>query len=38
MGFHFENWSSDGLSNFEKAISKIKIHWIKELLIPLEIS
>jgi len=27
---HFENWSPNRLLNFQKAISRAKIHWIKE--------
>jgi len=35
---HFENWSSDGLSNLQRAIAKVKTHWIEEFPISMEIS
>jgi hypothetical protein len=33
---HFGSWNPDGLSNFQKAIARIKIHWIETLLISLK--
>jgi hypothetical protein len=38
MSSHFGSWSPDGLSNIQKAIGEVKIHWIKEFLISLKIS
>jgi hypothetical protein len=38
LSFHFGSWSPNGLSNFQKAITGVKIHWIKKFLIPLKIS
>jgi len=35
---HFWNWSPNGLLNFQRAISKVKTHWIKKFLISLKIS
>jgi hypothetical protein len=34
---HFGSWSSDGVSNLQKTIARIKTHRIKKFLISLEI-
>ncbi len=33
---HFESWNLNGFSNFQKAITKPKTHWIEEFFISLE--
>jgi len=38
VSFHFGKWSLDGLSNLQKAITKVKTHWIEKFLILLKIS
>jgi hypothetical protein len=34
---HLESWSLDGLSNLQRAIARVKTHWIEEFLISLKI-
>jgi hypothetical protein len=34
---HLGSWSLDGLSNLQRAIARVKIHWIEEFFISLEI-
>jgi hypothetical protein len=36
MNSHFENWSFDGLLNIQKAIARVKTHWIEKFIISLE--
>jgi hypothetical protein len=36
MNSHFGSWSPNGLSNFQKAIARVKTHWIEEFFISLE--
>jgi hypothetical protein len=36
MSSHFASWSPNGLPNFQKAITRVKIHWIEEFFISLE--
>jgi hypothetical protein len=36
--FHFGNWSPSGLSNFQRAISRVKTQWLEEFFISLESS
>jgi hypothetical protein len=38
VGSNIGNWSLNGLSNFQRTISRVKYHWIKKFLIPLKIS
>jgi hypothetical protein len=38
MNSHFGSWRPNGLSNLERAIIGVKIHWTKELLISLKSS
>jgi len=33
---HFGSWSLDGLSNLQRAIAGVKIHWIEEVFILVE--
>jgi hypothetical protein len=35
---HFGSWSPDGFSNLQKAISRIKTHWIEKFFISLKSS
>ncbi len=35
---HFGNWNPNGFSNFQKAIARVKTHWIEDFLISLESS
>jgi hypothetical protein len=35
---HFGNWSLYEVSNVQREISRVKIHWIKKFLIPLKSS
>jgi hypothetical protein len=35
---HFGSWSIDGLSNFQRTITRVKIHWIYDFFISLESS
>jgi hypothetical protein len=37
MGSHFGSLNPDGLPNFQKAIAGVKIHYIEDILILLEI-
>jgi len=36
MSSHFGSWIPEGLSNFQKAITGVKTHWIEEFFISLE--
>jgi hypothetical protein len=36
MSSHFGSWSFDGFLNLQKAIARVKTHWIEEFLISLE--
>jgi hypothetical protein len=36
LNSHFESWNPYRVPNFQRSISKVKIHWIKEFFIPLE--
>jgi hypothetical protein len=38
MNSHFGSWSPTGLLNLQRAITKVKTHWIEEFFIPLKIS
>jgi hypothetical protein len=38
VGSHFGSWIPNGLLNFQKAILRVKTHWIEEFFIPLESS
>jgi hypothetical protein len=33
---HFGSWSAGGLPKFQRAIARVKTHWIEELIISLE--
>jgi hypothetical protein len=35
---HFGNWSPDGFLNLQRAIARVKIHYIKKFIIPMESS
>jgi hypothetical protein len=37
MNSHFGSWSPDGFLNLQRAISKVKTHWIETLPISLKI-
>jgi hypothetical protein len=34
---HFGSWNPNGLLNLQRAIAKVKTHWIEKFLISLEI-
>jgi hypothetical protein len=36
MSSHFGSWSFNGIRNFQKAISRVKSHWIERFLISLK--
>jgi hypothetical protein len=38
MSSHFGSWTPNGLPNFQRAISGVKIHWIEKFLISLKSS
>jgi hypothetical protein len=38
MSSHFGSWSPNGLLNLQRAIARVKTHWIEEFLISLGIS